>query len=230
MHHVKVEQFEGPFDLLLQLIEGNEMDISNVSLARVADEYLAVVHAGSIHPAEIADFLLIAARLLYLKSKTLLPQLVLDDDVGAQELEGALKRFAQFAQAARHLNKLYDSSAYAFERDTPPLLPPDFYPPKRCAPAMLAQSFAALLRKLEPLRSLPKGVLAKVVSLTEKIESLKAILAGAGTLCFSKILRSADSKMDAIVSFLALLELTKQRLVVVEQEGPEGEITIERKS
>jgi len=228
VHHIKVEQFEGPFDLLLKLIEGNELNISTISLAEVADEYLAVVRSGSIHPAEIADFLLIAARLLYLKSKMLLPQLVLDDDVGAAELEASLRRFAQFADAAKRIEKLYHSPDYAFERDAPTVIPPGFYPPKHCTAMTLAESFSALLKKLEPLRAIPKAVLQKVISISEKIEHLQSLLRQAGRMTFSRMI-GAGSKMDSIVSFLALLELTKQRLVLVQQEHPHAEIHIERR-
>ncbi len=229
MHHIKVEQFEGPLDLLLRLIEGQELDISTISMANVADEYLTVVRTGTIHPAEIADFLVIAARLLYLKSKLLLPQLELEDDVGAAELESALKRFAKFAQAANIIRDLYQSPSYGFQRDAPPVIPPGFYPPRRVSSDSLAESFAVLLKRLEPLRALPKHVLARVVSLSEKIERIQQLLARAGRCSFDHIVGAASSKMDTIVSFLALLELTKQRLVVVTQEHPEAEIVIERK-
>ncbi len=229
MHHVCVEQFEGPLDLLLRLIEGRELDISTISLARVADEYLAVVRSGGIHPAELADFLLIAARLLYLKSKTLLPQLALEDDVGAAELESSLRRFAQFARASKELARLYHSSTYCFERFAPSVIPPGFYPPKRCEPGSLSQSFRLLLARLAPMARLPAIVLEKVVSLSEKIEQLQRLLKRSGSLTFSRLTGVTGSKMERIVSFLALLELTKQRLVVVEQAHPQAEIVIERK-
>ncbi len=230
MHHIKVDQFEGPLDLLLRLIEGQELNISNISLATVADEYLTVVETGTIHPSEIADFLVIAARLLYLKSKLLLPQLELEDDVGAAELEGALRRFAKFAEAANGIRQLYQSPSYGFKRDAPSMIPPGFYPPKHTSVETLAQSFCNLLKRLEPLRALPKAVLAKVVSLSEKIERIQRLLTRGGKFSFTHILGAATSKMDTIVSFLALLELTKQRLVVVAQEQPEGEIVIERRN
>src|SRR3989338_2288737 len=98
MHAIKLEQFEGPLELLLQLIQDQKLDITQVSLANVADQYLEYIHAQpKWDPDELADFLVVAAKLLLIKSKVLLPNLDLGDDEGdALALEQQLKMLNQY--------------------------------------------------------------------------------------------------------------------------------------
>jgi len=96
MHQISLEQFEGPLDLLLQLIEKNKLQVTEISLAQITDQYLDYI-AGSEQVAseEMADFLLIASKLIYLKSKYLLPDLSLVDEDDADSLEKQLKIYRQ---------------------------------------------------------------------------------------------------------------------------------------
>src|SRR3989344_5157057 len=102
MHSFRLEQFEGPLDLLLQLIEQQELDITTVSLAKVTDQYLQYLEElERIVPEEVADFLLVASKLIYLKSKYLLPDLAVADEQDSGDLERQLKMYRQFYEASK---------------------------------------------------------------------------------------------------------------------------------
>jgi len=98
MRDVSVEQFSGPFGLLLSLIESEKMDITEISLAKIADEYVTYIRgAQDIDPEELADFLVVAAKLLFIKSKALLPYLYSgEEDEEIDDLERQLKMYKEF--------------------------------------------------------------------------------------------------------------------------------------
>ena len=104
MYEVKLEQFQGPLDLLLQLIEKQEMDITEVSLAQVADSYIEYINQmGQLNPEEVADFLVVASKLIYIKSKVLLPELDLEEE--GIDLEKQLKMYKEYYQATKKIQK-----------------------------------------------------------------------------------------------------------------------------
>jgi segregation and condensation protein A len=116
MKDIQLDQFEGPLNLLLKLIEDQELDITQISLAEVADQYLKLLHTQESWSAdELADFLVIAAKLVLLKSKVLLPSLQLTDEEegDARELERQLKLLKSYLDASKHVEKLHDREEIA---------------------------------------------------------------------------------------------------------------------
>ncbi|MDO8571923.1 MAG: segregation/condensation protein A [bacterium] len=219
---MRVEQFEGPLDLLLQLIEKEELDITQLSLAAIADQYLQQVselsHQGK-QLEELADFLVVAAKLILIKSRLLLPQLEGDGNE-AEDLNKQLKIYREFARAAKILEKIYNEKKVSFPR---PFSPPEFEhlfsPPSQATADTLMRAFVQVLYHIELPKQLPKSIyFDSRVSIHEKMQQLKDMLSSNMKLYFHSVLASASSKTEVIVSFLALLELIKQRLVVVEQE------------
>jgi len=107
MHKIKIEDFEGPLDLLLQLIEKQKMDINQISLAKVTEQYIHFIESSDgISPGELADFLVIAAKLLLIKSRSLLPYLESEDEDSGFELEKQLKMYKLFAEAAERVRSI----------------------------------------------------------------------------------------------------------------------------
>ena len=108
MYKIKLEQFEGPLDLLLQLIEKEDLNINQISLARIADEYINYVNSRKNIPLdELSDFLLVASKLLYIKSKSLLPYLEWNEaEDEAIELEEQLKLYREFLDASQKVESL----------------------------------------------------------------------------------------------------------------------------
>ncbi len=230
MQSIKIKDFEGPLDLLLQLIEERELAITQISIADVADQFLQHLHARQDwDPDELADFLVIASKLNLIKSKALLPTLDLgDDEHAADELERQLKLYKSYLDASKTVAQLIARRHITFFREAEVSHDPHFIAPKHVTMTILRSVFEQILVALEPLLPLPKSVIAKVISLQEKMSQLRALIMEKISLSFHALVGSAQSKTDVIVSFLALLELVKQRIVVVRQTGIFQDIHIDR--
>lgn len=214
---VQLPVYEGPLDLLLQLIEKRELDITRVSLAAVTDEYLAHLRSLEVvDPARVADFLTVAARLLLIKSRLLLPQ-------ERQELEGAddseddgealaraLEEYRQFKAVARLLAEYENQGQRAYLREAPP---PTFE--KRLDPGGLPPDalLKALRRVLAQQARTPEPVDAVVrplrVTVRQRFVELTARLRAGKPLAFHDVLGAAPTRQEVIATFLALLELVK---------------------
>lgn len=231
----QTEKFQGPLGLLLQLIESEEMDITEIALAAIADQYVDYVErAENIDPEEIADFLVIAARLLYIKSKALLPYLSTDEEESEiGDLERQLKMYKEFIEASAKVSALIG-------RNQPLFAPvfnkggrrgfeavPSFNPPGRIKSADLETVWRQLLLRLKKQeKKLPEARLEPKVSIDERISHIRGLLAEQLSLSFQRLLEKAQTKVEVIVNILAVLELVKQRELVFEQEDLFSEIRV----
>ena len=227
-YKVKIEQFEGPLDLLLQLIEQEELDVTKLSLAKVADDYLTYVNTSpDIKPEELADFLVVAAKLILIKSKQLLPSLEVEEE--GIDLETQLKMYREFVQASQKINKMIKQKNWAYGREKLVLgATAGFFPPKELGKEILREAFFKIVKKLEPFIDFPKETLRKTISISEKIDHIKNIILDQAKARFSQVVGRAKSKTEVVVSFLALLELVKQRVVKVSQDELFEDITIQK--
>lgn len=218
----RVESFEGPLDLLLQLVEQEELAISTVSLARVAEQFLTYVkeHEG-IPPAELADFLVVAAKLMYMKSKLLLPSLVDEELEEGPDLETQLREYQRFVAASRDIDAMWRSNRRSFVRAERPRKQTEvgFFPPADLTRDGMAAIMRRVIARIEPIIRLPKASIERAVSIQEKIRDLFRRVTVHAKTTFHTFVQGSESRTEAIVSFLALLELVKQRFVVVDQQS-----------
>jgi segregation and condensation protein A len=229
MFSVKLEQFEGPLHLLLELIESEKLDISQLSLANVTDAYVRHLQEHpDIPPEELADFLVVASKLLFIKSKLLLPFLYPAAEEEAGDLEGQLKIYKEYLDASKIIEKMIGKRRFLFVHEKLPKIEIGFAPPEGFGADRMAEMFRAVIARIEPVVKVPKAIIEKAVSINEKIKHLQSMLAKAEKLSFKSILMSAESRTEIIVSFLALLELVKQRSVGVDQGKLFDDITITR--
>src|SRR3989338_9232980 len=146
MHKIKVDQFEGPLDLLLQLIEEEKLEVTTVSLAQVTEQYITVLNQRAketVRPEELADFLVIAARLLLIKSRALLPFLHWGEEDEGEELTQQLKIYREYLQATKVVAGLISKKNFSFARQK--LLVThdvEFSPPPALTGHTLAKTFA----------------------------------------------------------------------------------------
>lgn len=224
---IRIDNFEGPLDLLLQLIEKEEMDITEVSLLQVAEQYLDYLDTiEDKKPDELADFLLIAAKLLYIKSKALLPGVEVDEEE-AGDLAEQLRMYKKYVEASRLLEKSFEDKSFAFSRQADiRSLKVDFEPPASLNKNKLKRIFAGIVHELEVIARLPRKSLEKVVSIKEKIKQIQELLAQKSSFNFNQMAAELKSRTEIIVSFLGLLELSKQREVHLEQLEAFGDIYI----
>lgn len=232
MYQIKLDKFEGPLDLLLKLIEEDELDITEVSLAKVTDQYIHhLEQAQDLPTGDLADFLVVAAKLLFIKSKVLLPTLDLETEEEG-DLEKQLKIYRIFLEASKRIQKMISKKRFAYFRESSKLktIEPIFNPPKNIATTNLRKLFQEVLGRIEPLIKLPQEMIKKTVSIQEKISEIQKKIFQESTLSFRALLEKAKSRTEIIVTFLALLELVKQRSVQVVQQDIFADIYIEKNS
>lgn len=218
--------FCGPLALLLELIERRRLPITEVSIAEVADQYLERMRLlVGLDPETLADFLVIAARLLLIKSRELLPSAPVETEEPdpAAELRQRLLEYRIFREAAEQLRRLEESgrrsytprpSAEAPPRPEPPLEP---IPPEMLRATMI-RMLRALHRTPEPLALVPQ------VSVRERMDHLVSYLSARFSAAFSEL--AGRTVHEIIATFLALLELLRQGVIAADQETPFAEIRL----
>ncbi|MBI2175502.1 MAG: segregation/condensation protein A [Parcubacteria group bacterium] len=225
----KTEQFEGPLEVLLRLVEEQKLSIAAVSLAKVADEFLAYIRAQKEFPlTEVADFLDVAATLILIKSKTLLPSLELTEEEkeSVGELERRLALHAQFRHLGEEVIAKHYGKRVLFTRGFSLTAQVGFVPPEGMTVAKLSAAISELVRMLPFAKALPKAVVERVVSLEEKMSELEQRFAAGLKMSLTDV--TSQNKSDIIVGFLAVLELVKQGLFAVEQQKTFHSIHISR--
>ncbi len=231
MHKIKVQNFEGPLDLLLQLIEQEKLEITQVSLAAVTEQYIQILNQSTkdqIKTEELADFLVVAARLLLIKSRALLPFLEPEEEEG-EELTRQLKIYKEYLEASKVIQKIIGKKQFCFSREK--LLTTEeiaFAPPPKLTASKLTAIFQAIITGLEPLLALPTEMVKKTINIQEKIQQIREKIYKNATTRFSEILKESKNRNEIIVCFLALLELIKQKIIMVKQDKIFEDIIIER--
>jgi segregation and condensation protein A len=217
-YKVQLEEWKGPLDLLLQLIEKQEMDITQVSLSEVAQQFIEYMNVKPIKAEETADFLVVAAKLLYIKSKALLPTLELEEDDGI-DLAKQLKMYKEYIEASKKIQNILRKKKTSFSKDKFPegILTQGFFPPKNLTAKKLEKIYNQVLGRIKPIVILPKKIIEKTIKLSEKIQSIKDLIMKEACTSFEKLICDSKTKTEKIISFLAILELTKQKIVNVEQ-------------
>lgn len=226
---VSQETFSGPLQLLLELIEKDELPITEVSLAQVTEEYLDYIGKRDVPPEELVDFLLLASRLLYLKSKAILPKIELEDEEDGGRLVAQLKMYKEFIAASKNVEALFKQGVVMhFRPKTKVLIEPRFSPTEQMTKSTLQATMAHLMKKLQPFFSLRETSMRKVVSVQQKIQHIQEFILDRVQSSFHQIIGSEATRVDAVVSFLALLELMKQEIIHASQEELFKDIKIKR--
>lgn len=224
-------QFEGPLDLLLNLIEGQKLDITTISIAQVTEQFLLYVRQlEEVDATSLSDYLAIAAKLLVIKSKAILPSLEVEveEEDSAISLEDQLKQYKLYRDLAKLLKAQDAKNLQSFTRSLVFTQKINFYPDPRVTPEMLKTSAFAMSQSLEELKQLPEARVKEAVSIQQKISLLQNSLAREIETKLSTIIAGAKNKSEVIVTFLAVLELIKQRVLTVEQESIFSDITIRK--
>ena len=229
-YNVKTEVFEGPLDILLDLIEKRKLLVNDVSLAKVADDYIEHIRAlGELPIADTAQFVLIASTLILIKSKSLLPgiELTEEEEQSIGDLENRLKMRQKYRELSVHIKKLFGARmlfAPQPRKETVAVFAPD----KQTTPANLFSKIKFVLASIPKPEVLPKTVVKKVISLEEAIVSLTERISKNLKMKF-KDFAPADKgeKIGLIISFLAMLELVKQGIIAVRQDKAFHEIEME---
>jgi len=235
MMNIKLDKFEGPLSLLLKLIEAEKMDITEISLVKIADEYLVFIKAmEKVNPEMIADFLVVAGKLLYIKSRTLLPYLFPIEEDETDDLEKQLKMYKEFLEAMKKVEEILHQRRFSYSpigRNLRKMLGGNetfFSPPKKLKVDIFPNIMDNFIGSKKIL-IMEERTIEEVINIEETIDVLKKSLLQRIKISFNEFLIKAKSKTEIIVSFLAVLELMKQKDVSVDQVGLFQEIFISRK-
>lgn len=230
-YNVATPIFEGPLDLLLQLIERAELDITRLALAQVTDQFLAYLHTlPETHPEEVSSFLVIAARLLQIKSESLLPrqpQRAEGEEDPGEALARQLRIYKRFKEIALQLGERESSGRHTYLRLAPPPHPEGLLDLSGITTADLLSVAQEILARADLRRPLNTLVAAPRVTIREKIHLIAERLRQFGQSSFRNLLGSKPSSLDVVVTFLALLELVKRHMVQVSQEAMFSDILLQ---
>jgi segregation and condensation protein A len=225
---VRTAAFDGPIELLVSLAQRAEVDLSAISLASLTDDYLRAIEHDRPPLDRLAAFLVIGARLVQIKAAALMPDVQVgeEEDLQAWEdaIKGRLEEYKRFKELAENLMRRHASGRFTFAG----LLEADVIPQARVQVSLdaLASAFQQVLDRLPPPG--PVTVEIEQVSLADKLEELRQMLHQQPQLNFSSVFRHARTRLEAVVTFLALLELIRIGEARVAQASAFGEISVHR--
>ncbi len=224
---VRTPVFEGPLELLLALVEREELDIFEVSLARVTDAYLAEVAAREVaDPREMAEFLWMAARLLLIKSIRLLPgEPATDEETDLlgweEEVRQRLEEYRAYKEMAGELMQLAEQDSFAFSPRARPVEAAGQEEPLEVE--LLLVAFNSVLARIPPR---PLVVTGRTWTLEEKLDALSERLRK-GPIELVELILESEDRLEAVITFVAVLELLRRSLVSVRQKERFGPIHVE---
>ena len=235
-NRVSLEIFEGPLDLLLYLIKKDEVDIYEVSIERITDQYLEYIDTFKILNIELAsEFIVMAANLMYIKSRTLLPRNEqapeedIDEEDPRWELIRQLVEYKKFKDAANYLEKreVENQKFYSAEQQFCDDLEEEGEPIVNVGIFELIQAFQGVLKRFDDEDDLTE-IAADRFTVSDKIDYLITNVSKGQKVKFYQLFEEASTKSEVLVTFLALLELIRLNEFQVRQNGVLGEIELTR--
>jgi len=227
---VSLDVFDGPLDLLLNLVKEQQLDIATVPLARVADQYFAFIAAMDEMDVEVAaDYLVIAATLVFLKSKALLPPIPAEFEAGEESAEAVEARlrerliaYSRYRDAGRDLSARALEAAAFYARSEGGDATGDFVQRYKIDVAKLARALEAALRSAKPE---VRTIVRERVSLIEQMDLVARTIRRDGRAGFFALVAGGD-RFTIIVTFLAVLELVRRGRIVVRQSAAFDDIDL----
>ena len=224
---IKTEVYQGPLEILLDLIEARKLLVNDLALSDITEDYIAHVRAQDAFPVEeTASFIQIAATLLLIKSKSLIPDLALSDEENADidDLKCRLEAYEKVRDASRELARIAGKATMLPAGGRAP--EPFFAPARDLTADALAEALARVLVARDVVEALPTANVKPMITIEEVMGDLAKRVQSALTLSFKEFSGEKAERVDVIVSFLALLELVKQGTVAAEQYHQHGDIRI----
>ncbi len=231
-YKVKLEVFEGPLDLLLYLIKQDEIDIYDISIERITRQYLEYLQTFKELNIELAgEFIVMAANLIYLKSRSLLP---IDQQPPAEEAEEddprwdlirQLVEYKKFKEAAVNLHLREVEQETIFAREASPMLSENPLRLEEVGIFQLINAFQSVIKRIEARQEVQE-IFGERFSVSEKIDAILRRVAAGATVRFSDLFGAIVSRVEVVVTFLALLELIRLKQVRATQENVFAEIEI----
>lgn len=233
---IRLDNFEGPLDLLCHLVDKNKMDIHEVNISKITDQYIKYINAMKELNLDVtSEFVLMASTLLFIKSKSLLPKQVEDEgELTEEELIHRIIEYKKYKEISKKLREFFDIYSKRFYK-----LPDKIELPKRkleenYSSDLLEESYKKLLeRNKEKINvnaaNIEKIAITETVTVTSKVKDIFRELMKKPKFVFNKLCKSKKyTKLETVTAFTGLLELTRRNKVRAEQEKIFGDITVEK--
>ncbi len=232
-YRISLPVFEGPLDLLLHLIQKHELDILNIPIAFVTEKYVAYIMMMEELNIDVAsEYLVMAATLAHIKSKMLLPTPPADQDGPPEEeldprmeLVRRLLEYQKYKLAAEQLGERAVLGRDVFGRGTSEAVAEGPAPFAQTSTFKLLDAFEAILKRVS--RTKDHQIDFERISITDRINQLSDLLRARPSVAFEDLFEGQRTRADVIVTFLALLEMTRLRMTRIAQESPYSPIHIE---
>lgn len=233
---IRLDNFEGPLDLLCHLVDKNKMDIHKVNISKITDQYIEYINAMKELNLDItSEFVLMASTLLFIKSKSLLPKQVEDEgELTEEELIHRIIEYKKYKETSKKLKEMFLVYSKRFYK-----LPDKIELPKRkleenYSSDLLEEAYKKLLeRNKEKINvnaaNIEKIAITETVTVTSKVKDIFRELMKKPRFVFNKLCKTKKyTKLETVTAFTGLLELTRRNKVITEQEKIFGDITVEK--
>lgn len=230
-YQLKTEQFSGPIGKLLELIEEKKMEVTELSLAEVTADFLNYLSSlPAVSPRVLADFVSVASKLLLIKSKALLPGLVLteEEEGDIKDLEERLEFYRQFKSARENIEKLWGGKNVSFGRSLFASRVPVFYPSENMTAERLGEEIKYYLELLKAEKGEESTLKVAMISIEEKIEELLSRMKLVTSASFNDMAHKKHRR-EVVAIFLAILHLVRNQLIAIEQNEHFSDIIISTK-
>ena len=218
----RLDQFEGPLDLLLTLISKNKVSISDIPISLICDQYMEYIEqAQKMDPDIASEFIVMASELMLIKSRMLLPHEEGTENDPRREIADALMLYQQAKIVAGELRPRYEEYSGRFVKGTDEV-PPEKGLPLNLDANMLVKALESVLKRMKvadaqrkPSELVNPLIKHKVVSVEEKIEEMCAVIEKEGETSLFQLLKDSESRAELVARFMGMLELIKLRRVLI---------------
>ena len=233
---IKIDNFEGPLDLLCYLIDKNKMDISEIRISEIADQYLEYIKASEEMELEIAsEFLVMASTLLLIKSKKLLPSVVEDEaELTEEELLKRIIEYKKYKQMSETFKEWFEENNKRLYKQPDKVELKEKKLEKTYEDSVITEAYASLLLKNKEkinvnAKNIEKIAISETVTVASKVKDIFRELVKHSKFVFSKLFSLKKcSKMEVVTAFSGVLELTRRNKIVATQEKIFGDIVVEK--
>ena len=237
-YSIKIENFEGPLDLLIYLIEKNKMDIYDINLAEITDQYIEYLNKMEEMNLEIAsEFLVMASTLLYLKSKKLLPkQEEESEELTEEELIRRIIEYKKYKEITKIFKEKYSIFSNIIEKNQEEIKLPKRNLEKNYGKDMIPKVYKALVERTNQrlnknAQNIEKIALVENYTVASKVKEMFKVLVKQKRFVFNKMFCiKQKNKQEVVTAFSGLLELSRRNKVQTSQDEIYGDIVVERKN
>ena len=235
-YEIRLDNFEGPLDLLCHLVDKNKMDINEVNISKITDQYIEYINAMKELNLDItSEFLVMASTLVYLKSKSLLPKQVEDEaELTEEELIHRIIEYKKYKEISKKLKESFEMYSKRFSRLPDKIILPNRKLEEKFSIELIEEAYKILVERNKNkinvnANNLEKIAITETVTITSKVKDIIKELVKKPKFIFSKLCKAKKyTKLETVTAFSGILELSRRKKIRAEQEKIFGDITVEK--